>query len=98
MTSTQCPISRVLRIPGTLNHKNGTSAPVEILRIDWDLRYEPSHFDDWRAEITEDPTPAAQAMPAAFPWSKHEVLCENFEGYSRHLGPSPPRSSWQELL
>lgn len=74
-------LSRVLRIPGTLNHKNGTSAPVEIIRIDWDLRYEPSHFDDWRAEITEDPTPAAQAMPAAFPWSKHEVLCENLEGY-----------------
>jgi len=51
-------LSRVLRVPGTLNHKMGQSKPVVITQFDESVRYDPSELEDlipdidFRAEIT----------------------------------------------
>jgi len=51
-------LSRVLRVPGTLNHKLGQSKPVFITQFNEDIRYDPSELEDlipdidFRAEIT----------------------------------------------
>jgi len=38
-------ISRVLRVPGTANHKNGATLPVELVEFHPDRRYNPSEFE-----------------------------------------------------
>jgi Superfamily II helicase and inactivated derivatives len=51
-------LSRVLRVPGTLNHKLGNNSPVYITGFNPDLRYDPSGLEDiipetdFRTEIT----------------------------------------------
>ena len=51
-------LSRVLRVPGTLNHKLGQSKPVVITQFDESVRYDPSELEDlipdidFRSEIT----------------------------------------------
>lgn len=51
-------LSRVLRVPGTLNHKLGQPKPVVITQFDESIRYDPSELEDlipdidFRAEIT----------------------------------------------
>lgn len=51
-------LSRVLRVPGTLNHKLGQSKPVQITQFNEALRYDPTELEDlipdidFRAEIT----------------------------------------------
>lgn len=51
-------LSRVLRVPGTLNHKLGQKQPVFITQFNEDIRYDPSELEDlipdidFRAEIT----------------------------------------------
>ncbi|SHH87149.1 DUF927 domain-containing protein [Desulfosporosinus lacus] len=39
-------LSRVLRVPGTLNHKLGNKQPVYITQFDQSLRYDPSELED----------------------------------------------------
>jgi len=51
-------LSRVLRVPGTINHKLGQKQPVYITHFSPDLRYDPSELEDlipdidFRSEIT----------------------------------------------
>lgn len=51
-------LSRVLRVPGTLNHKLKQKQPVYITQFNEDIRYDPSELEDlipdidFRAEIT----------------------------------------------
>ena len=51
-------LSRVLRVPGTLNHKLGQDKPVVITQFNPEIRYDPSELEDlipdidFRAEIT----------------------------------------------
>ena len=52
-------LTRVLRLPGTFNHKGGHRRPVTVQTFHPDRRYEPSAFD-----ILPDPPPAL-ATPAA---------------------------------
>ena len=56
---------RILRIPGTHNHKNDPPTPVRLMRFDRDRLYRPGSFADWRdrgIEIMEPP----KATSAAF--------------------------------
>lgn len=51
-------LSRVLRVPGTLNHKLGQKQPVVITQFNEEIRYDPSELEDlipdidFRSEIT----------------------------------------------
>jgi len=51
-------LSRVLRVPGTLNHKLGQNLPVQIMSFNDSVRYDPSELEDlipdidFRSEIT----------------------------------------------
>jgi putative DNA primase/helicase len=51
-------LSRVLRVPGTLNHKRGQKQSVRIMSFSDDIRYDPSELEDlipdidFRAAIT----------------------------------------------
>lgn len=45
-------LARVLRLPGTINHKNGSSAPVELLELYRERRYHPGDFEDYIQTIT----------------------------------------------
>lgn len=45
-------LARVLRVPGTYNHKNGNRRPVTIESIT-DRRYQPSSFEEFAVEILE---------------------------------------------
>ena len=40
-------ITRVLRVPGTMNHKTETPRPVEVIEINPDARYNPDDFEDY---------------------------------------------------
>ncbi len=46
-------LARVMRLPGTVNHKNGASAPVELLELFPERRYDPSDFEVWIPEQKE---------------------------------------------
>ena len=43
-------LARVLRIPGTLNAKEGKPKLVTVVEADWNKRYDPSDFDQYFAE------------------------------------------------
>lgn len=45
-------LARVLRVPGTLNHKNGGRRPVTLESLS-DQRFQPSDFEEWAVEILE---------------------------------------------
>jgi len=51
-------LSRVLRVPGTINHKLGQKQPVYITNFNEEIRYDPSELEDlipdidFRSEIT----------------------------------------------
>lgn len=44
-------LSRVLRVPGTLNHKLGQNQPVYITHFDETIRYDPSELEDLIPDI-----------------------------------------------
>ena len=44
-------ISRILRVPGTVNHKNG--AAVEVIEFHSERRYDQREFKEWETDITE---------------------------------------------
>ncbi|MHB1651407.1 MAG: DUF927 domain-containing protein [Desulfitobacteriaceae bacterium] len=44
-------LARVLRVPGTLNHKQGQTRPVYITQFEPDRRYDPSELEDVIPEI-----------------------------------------------
>ena len=76
-------LARILRIPGTLNHKGGGARPVRLVSAEWDRRYSPADFDDFREPVTEAEAHDSVVLTGAleFPWSKHETLSENLDGY-----------------
>ena len=45
-------LARVLRLPGTLNHFNGTAEEVRVLESDFDRRYNPDDFEQYLAAGT----------------------------------------------
>jgi hypothetical protein len=51
-------LARVLRVPGTFNHKEPPPVPVEVLFVDDTRRYNPSDFEEFLAE--DDPPPARE--------------------------------------
>ena len=80
---TTADLARVLRPPGTFNHKSGTPQPVTLYQVT-DSRYDPSELEDapWMldaaAQDTADPeadpdTPLAQLAPivAGCAWLRH---------------------------
>ncbi|MFW6159067.1 MAG: DUF3987 domain-containing protein [Planctomycetota bacterium] len=48
-------LARVLRLPGTQNHWNGTVEEVRVLEADYDQRYNPDSFSSYLVE--EEPAP-----------------------------------------
>lgn len=65
-------LPRVMRVPDTVNHKNGEAPPVEIVEFHPSRRYNLSDFDEWaleaeRAEAVEfeEPADALEAMRKA---------------------------------
>jgi len=44
-------LARILRVPGTVNHKKGQTQPVEIVEFDPERRYNVSDFDEWAAGV-----------------------------------------------
>ena len=47
--------ARILRLPGTHNHKDGDKVPVRLIRFDTTLRYSATDFDEFRyVEPTRD--------------------------------------------
>lgn len=72
-------LSRVMRLPGTLNGKNGQSVPIVVRDFDDSRRYNPSDLDEILPAVAPLETirePARQITPGQFPWSKHSALCE----------------------
>jgi hypothetical protein len=79
-------LARVLRVPGTVNHK-GAPVPVRILFVD-DVRYDPSEFEPYlqEAEAEKKPTTTPEtpkksgalilAATADPPFTKFELLAE----------------------
>lgn len=51
---TTSDLARVLRVPGTFNHKDNPPAKVEILEFDDGRRYNPSDFEPYLREIEEE--------------------------------------------
>lgn len=45
-------LARVLRVPGTINHKNGGRRAVTLESLN-DQRFQPSDFEEWAVEILE---------------------------------------------
>jgi putative DNA primase/helicase len=55
--------ARVLRVPGTYNHKYNPPRRVRVKRIKSDLRYDPSDFDEWLPEEKESSTVNIPNLP-----------------------------------
>jgi hypothetical protein len=51
-------LARVLRLPGTLNHFDGTLEEVRIHSADYDRRYNPGDFEPYLVEDVPEPTEA----------------------------------------
>jgi phage/plasmid-associated DNA primase len=47
-----CEVSRVLRLPGTHNTKNGAWAEVEVISLDGGRRYELDDLEEWLTEAS----------------------------------------------
>lgn len=52
-------VARVLRVPGTKNHKYAPPRPVVIEVLEGDRDYNPSDFDSWLPTVAHEPTAAA---------------------------------------
>lgn len=55
-------LARVLRLPGTLNHK-GSPKPVEVLHLEPDRRYDPDEFEGKLVELQVAPPAPAYDRP-----------------------------------
>ena len=51
-------ISRVLRVPGTISHKHG-GAPVELVELHPDRRYNVSDFEEWSLNVQNEAQPVS---------------------------------------
>lgn len=54
---TTSDLARVLRLPGTLNHKDNPPQPVQLLYADDSRRYDPGDFEPYL--VDDDPPPSA---------------------------------------
>lgn len=58
-------VSRVLRVPGTFNLKGGLRAPVRLIELDEDVRYDPQAFEQHVANVQLSLTGSHAANGAA---------------------------------
>jgi putative DNA primase/helicase len=56
--------ARVMRVPGTYNHKYNPPRKVRVKKIESDLRYDPSDFDEWLPEEKASSTVDSPHLPA----------------------------------
>jgi hypothetical protein len=76
-------LARVLRVPGTLNHKGDAPRPVTVLEADWLRRYNPDDFSQYQEAITEAEVAngVTVSLSSELPWGKHQALCDNLPVY-----------------
>ncbi len=76
-------LSRVMRVPGTYNHKQTSPRDVYIVKHSPDILYNPYDFDDWfiDAKLGVRCDEEEQAAAVDFPQRKHAVLMLNDQHY-----------------
>lgn len=101
-------ISRVLRVPGTLNHKSSPPLPVRIMDINPDRRYTAAELEEHCIELTTKAVKTTKAIKKHdgftiaedFPPAEAETICEHC-GWFRHCrddAENLPESEWQEMM
>nr|WP_321258936.1 hypothetical protein [uncultured Pseudodesulfovibrio sp.] len=101
-------ISRVLRVPGTLNHKSSPPLPVRIKEIHDDRRYSIEELEKHFIEVPTKTMKAAKATKKAdgytladdFPPADAEAISKHCEWF-RHCrddAETLPESEWQEMM
>lgn len=101
-------ISRVLRVPGTLNHKSSPPLPVRIMEIHPDRRYSIAEMEKHFIEVPTKTVKTAKTthetdgytLAEDFPPADAEAICERC-GWLRHCRDDAedlPESEWQEMI
>lgn len=84
-----CEVSRVMRMPGTFNTKDGARKEVEVLAFNPERRYELDDIEEWLAETS--PIMLRKVRPAAVAAGDGEQAGESyFERYGREHGIKAP--------
>jgi len=101
-------ISRVLRLPGTLNHKSSPPLPVTTMEMHPDRRYAIAELEKHFIEVPSKKVKTAKttkkadsyALPDDFPPADPEAICEHC-GWLCHCRDDAkilPEFEWQEMM
>lgn len=78
--------ARVMRLPGTLNLKEGLSRETSLLERDWQRRYNPSEFD----EVLDELVPELPKLPPSPRAGSYSDEVWPGTAYNRRVPPSDP--------
>lgn len=81
-------LARIMRLPGTLNHKYDPPRACHVLEAHWDRRYTLSDFDSFAEEKHYEPKQANPDKRAEFAEGERNVALTRFAGKLRHAGLS----------
>ncbi|MCK1710988.1 MULTISPECIES: RepB family DNA primase [unclassified Bradyrhizobium] len=81
-----CEVSRVVRLPGSHNSKDGASTPVEIIELHPDRRYDLEELEDWLSEQS----PVMLRKGREMGRTVAETHFDFFAEYAKMQGIKPP--------
>jgi hypothetical protein len=90
-----CEVSRVMRLPGSRNSKNGDVTPVEIIELHPDRRYDLEELEEWLSE--QSPVMLRKGREHAEPAGTVNDLLGFFAEYSKRFNLKPPIDVQQRL-
>ncbi|MCK1718312.1 DNA primase family protein [Bradyrhizobium sp. 141] len=89
-----CEVSRVMRLPGSRNSKDGALTEVEIIELHPDRRYDLEELEEWLSE--QSPVMLRKVREHALPAGSDETL-NFFAEYGKRFNLKPPIDVQQRL-
>ncbi|MGY4286689.1 hypothetical protein ACVWXO_005909 [Bradyrhizobium sp. LM2.7] len=86
-----CEVSRVMRLPGSRNSKNGDVVPVEIIELHPDRRYDLEELEEWLSE--QSPVMLREEREVGKTVGESDPFAE----YAKSIGHKPPIDVEQRL-
>ncbi|UPJ89706.1 hypothetical protein IVB16_08075 [Bradyrhizobium sp. 183] len=90
-----CEVSRVMRLPGSRNSKNGELVPVEIIELHPDRRYDLEELEEWLSE--QSPVMLRKMREHAAPAGAGNDTLDFFAEYAKRFNLKPPIDVQQRL-
>jgi P4 family phage/plasmid primase-like protien len=90
-----CEVSRVMRLPGSHNSKEGAFTEVEIIELHPDRRYDLDELEEWLAE--QSPVMLRKVREHATPAGVGNDMLDFFAEYGKRFNLKPPIDVQQRL-